>query len=515
MWELGLHGGSFLIIGDVAPRPGFGFGFHVRRALDYPISLRLDASYNQGYGLEPRNTGGVTGPSAVAQSLEKIYNFSSTGAAYHHNFRTRYIAASIQGVYSLNNFNYKKQLSKRNYYVYGGFGFNSFVIKTNALNGSTPYNWPTGTVTQKDLKAIMDKTYETEIDPYSPHDIKVTVGGDDLRTLQFHGQVGAGVSFKLTKKINLGIDHQVSLVFGNNGDMLDGYRLKTTTGIETQYRDLINYTSLRLNFNLGNSNERTEPLYWTSPLENLNDDVAELKARPKFDPTDTDTDGVIDMFDQEKESPAGAAVDTRGVTLDSDKDGLPDYKDKEPYSPPGYKIDNQGVAQVPKQCCITEPDVVKIVDSKVAAMKNELTSECSGSDWFLPMVQFDNGKSSIKNNQYDKLHHIASVMKNCPNLRIVATGFTDGPSNNRYNSNLSCARAQSTIDFLVNKYGISRDRFVLNFGGEENPLFNSKGSQLINRRVEFTVAKGETDMSCPSGVNSSSRKKSGNKEAGF
>jgi hypothetical protein len=47
-----------------------------------------------------------------------------------------------------------------------------------------------------------------------------------------------------------------------------------------------------------------------------------------------------------KNSPQGAPVDTRGITLDSDKDGIPDYKDDEPFSPPGYEVDSKGVAVI-------------------------------------------------------------------------------------------------------------------------------------------------------------------------
>ena len=55
-------------------------------------------------------------------------------------------------------------------------------------------------------------------------------------------------------------------------------------------------------------------------------DIAELKARPVLDLTDSDSDGVIDMLDQEVDTPSGAPVDTRGVALDSDGDGVADYK---------------------------------------------------------------------------------------------------------------------------------------------------------------------------------------------
>ena len=124
--------------------------------------------------------------------------------------------------------------------------------------------------------------------------------------------------------------------------------------------------NLRLAYNLGRSKKRVEPLYWVNPLDAAYSDIAELKQRPKFDLTDTDQDGVIDMLDQENETPAGAPVDTRGVTLDSDNDGLADYKDEEPYSPPGYQVSEKGVAQIPVQPKLTEEDVKKLIEQKVA-----------------------------------------------------------------------------------------------------------------------------------------------------
>ncbi len=512
MWEVGVHGGHSMVIGDVAPKAGYGFGFHVRRAMDYPLSFRLDATFNRAFGLEPRNTGGTSGPSAAIPALSALYNFSTTGAAYHANYQNTNVSGALQVIYSLNNFNYKRNLSKFNIYIYAGAGFNSFNIKTNALNSNGQiYNWPGGVVSQKDLKANLDKTYETEIALYSPHNIKVAVGQGDVRTVQFFGQGGAGISFKVSPRFNIGIDHNVNLVFGNNGDMLDGYRLKNTTGVESQYRDLLHYTSVRLNFNIGNSASRTEPLYWVSPFDVIHDDVAELKARPKFDPTDSDSDGVIDMFDQEKDSPSGAAVDTRGITLDSDKDGIPDYKDKEVYSPPGFKVDNTGIADVPKPNFTTEPDVIKLFDSKMAAMKCDPCS-CL-NEWFFPIVHFDVEKSNIKKAEFDKLHSVATVLQTCNNRKIVVTGFTDG-SNSAKGNAIACKRASETIDFLMKKYGFARDRFILNYG--EAQLVNTKSRDFLNRRVEFRTAKpGDVDMDC-GGINIKGVKNSsGNRDAGY
>ncbi len=35
----------------------------------------------------------------------------------------------------------------------------------------------------------------------------------------------------------------------------------------TSSKDFFSYTSVRLNFNLGNPNKRVEPLWWVNPLD--------------------------------------------------------------------------------------------------------------------------------------------------------------------------------------------------------------------------------------------------------
>ena len=120
--------------------------------------------------------------------------------------------------------------------------------------------------------------------------------------------------------------------------------------------------------------------------QHLSEFRAEIIARPKLDLTDTDGDGVLDMSDQEKETPTGARVDMRGVALDSDNDGYPDYKDKEPYSPIGFKVDNNGVAMVPKPAYVTEADVDRIVAIRIAAMNSRNT---------LPSIKLQIGRAHV------------------------------------------------------------------------------------------------------------------------
>jgi hypothetical protein len=249
-------------------------------------------------------------------------------------------------------------------------------------------------------------------------------------------------------------------------------------------------------------------------------DIAALKQRPVLDLTDSDQDGIIDMMDQELETPAGAPVDTRGIALDSDGDGIPDYKDKEPYSPPGYVVNSSGVADV--KCCITMDDVNKAIETKAGVMIKS-ASDCG--KWYLPMIHFDLDKTKIKPEFYGHLHHIASVMKMCPSICVGVIGHTDVRSSNKYNTILSYNRAESAINYIVSKYGIDRTRFKMMYGGEENPMVvktSNEKEHYMNRRVEFRVC-GPDDKEMPKpegatskGVKSTSDSKFiGNKNSGY
>src|SRR5690606_30189258 len=252
-----------------------------------------------------------------------------------------------------------------------------------------------------------------------------------------------------------------------------------------------------------------------NPFDAGMNDIAEMKQRLLLDLTDSDVDGASDRVHQEANSPCGAPVDTRGIVLDSDGDGIADYKDKEPFSPPGYVVNSDGVADV--KCCITMDDGSKAIEMKMAGR-----SECG--KWFLPMIHFDLDKDKVKPEFYGHLHHVANVLKMCPDVCVAVVGHTDVRSSNNYNQGLSYRRAENVVNHLVSTYGLDRSRFKLMYGGEENPLAkgNKEKEHYMNRRVEFRVCEaGDQEMSAPSVGSSMSEKPakttkfSGNKNSGY
>lgn len=449
MWELGVHAGHFMSIGDIKTKPGFAAGFHVRRALDYIFSLRGEFLYGVMKGEQGGNT--------------EVLNHS-----------TNFIGATVQGIISLNSLSRSKSFRKVNPYAFGGAGINSFSVEYE-------------TVSKGDQK-------EDDL-----------LGG----SLDF----GAGISFRFSKRFNLGIEHKAFIVLGKGADLIDGWDNRNYN--RTSFRDVPNYTSIRLNFNIGNAEAQAEPLYWINPLDAMMADISELKARPKLDLTDTDKDGVIDMLDQELNTPTGAPVDTRGIALDSDRDGVKDYEDKEPYSPPGYAVNTDGISTRP--ATPSESRVNELIDAKLRDyfMSDKDNGLGSLAGWFLPMIHFDIDRARIRQADYGHMSSIAYVLKNNPRLRVVVTGHTDKTASAEYNTTLSYDRARAAIDFLVNIHGIDRQRLILNYGGEENTLVPSSGSNFMNRRVEFRIATDEKEMGPPGGRSSGKERFKGNKDAGY
>ena len=337
---------------------------------------------------------------------------------------------------------------------------------------------------------------------------------------------GAGIAFRVSPRINIGLEHQIFTLFGSRADLVDGFNLNR--GGSTQrslFRDLGNFTALTVNINIGDRSKYSEPLYWVNPLENVMKDIEDLKGGQALAIEDTDGDGVIDAIDQEPNTPPDVPVDTKGRTLDSDRDGVADYQDREPYFPPrpGERVDGEGVVINPITPQggggVTEDRVRELIAEELQnyQLRNDQGGNTGGgttgggsgapmAEWFLPMIHFGTDASTIKYSDYGTLASIARMMKGNPSLRLVVTGFADASAPETYNNDLSYKRAKSVVDHLVNNHGVGRGRLLIEWKGESELLVPT-GSSYMNRRVEFRVAQpGDVEMDPPSGTNNSDKR---------
>ena len=491
MWQVGVHGGYLGSLGDTplrTPVAGFGGGVSVRKSLGYTFSLRGEfvtgTTYGQDYYLNPQ---GTLGANRLRGNLDGNGNGYSDVNPFVFNNRTTYTSLGLQAIYTFSNIKFHSTAPKLG--IYGLLGLNAFIATADfdALDSNGDlYDFAaalqsdrtalgTGAITEREyrkaaadvLGQIMDGEYET-----SALENDAEVG--------FALQAGVGVSYRISDKISVAIEPQLHL---SSSDFIDGRRFRTVEDLSNG-ADVPLYIPVRLNIFLGDVKKKSIPLWWVNPLDGPMDILGTVPGKLDRDEllVDKDNDGVPDMLDKELDSPAGAQVDTRGVTLDSDKDGLPNHLDKEPYSPVGYKIDPQtGISEKPKMPKTMTKEEVLAIGEEAGWGTGDI------SDWFLPMIHFDNDRYSIKPQAHSALNEVAEVMKRYPS----------SDASTKYNTLLSYKRANAAVNMLVENYGISRSRLILRYNGESAPLIKNNTTNYMNRRVEFRVANGESEMNAP------------------
>ncbi len=437
--EFGIQPGYLWLGSDVDAKAGYGVGVHFRKALDYIFSLRLDGLYGQ----------------ATGDNESKSIN--------NREFETSWLSTTAWGVMSLNNFRFTRRVHKVNYYAMAGGGANYY-----------------------------ETTFSNE----------VMRNGTIEREIAYHAGAGAGIAFRLGKRVNLGLEYQGLFLVSNRADLIDGSN--TDGGNRSVFRDVVNFANVSLNFNLGNTSNRSEPLYWVSPLSGISSELDRVNKRMDEALVDSDDDGIIDAIDREPNTPADVPVDTKGRTLDSDKDGVPDYKDKEPFFPPraGERVNEDGVVINPtgRGGGVSEERVQEMIDASISAAQLNNGGNRGTGEMFFPMIHFPLDRATVKYSDYGTLAGVARILKADPATRIVVRGYTDQTGSESYNEKLSYERAKAVVDHLVNQHGVSRSQLLIQWKGKDDALVPLTQSYM-NRRVEFSTAGPEdSEMYPPNGT---------------
>jgi len=203
------------------------------------------------------------------------------------------------------------------------------------------------------------------------------------------------------------------------------------------------------------------------------DQCADTPTGAKVDangcPTDGDGDGVFDGIDKCPDTPAGAKVDASGCPMDSDGDGIYDGLDKCPGTGPGLKVDKDGcpIEVTEKETELLDTGMIRLAD-----------------------INFETGKSDIKPESFATLDIVGQLLSKWPQLKIEIGGHTDSRGSSKLNLELSQARAQAVLDYLLGKFpNLQSSQYTVRGYGEDAPLVpnNNALNMAKNRRVEFKV----------------------------
>jgi OOP family OmpA-OmpF porin len=105
----------------------------------------------------------------------------------------------------------------------------------------------------------------------------------------------------------------------------------------------------------------------------------------------------------------------------------------------------------------------------------------------VPGIYFDTGKSELKPESDAAVAEIAKLLRADPALKVYVVGHTDNVAALDLNTKLSQARAESVVQALVAKHGISAVRLIGRGVGPLTPVASndSEEGRARNRRVEL------------------------------
>lgn len=419
MWEVGVGIGAVTLGGDLNNDVGWGATITARKSLSHVFSLRPYLSYYA-----------VNGKS----------EFPDPNA---RDFKTKSWGLGLDGIASLNTIRSYKGNPRFEFYALVGFGL------------------VTANVQKKNAAGDYVQFYNT-MNPNGPiTTIGEKQGGVGATAVILGFNVGGGIAFKINDRFNLGFESKNTLT---NYDYLDGFQ-----GISSNAYDALWFHTIRGNFNIGKKEKRVEPLWWINPNNYVYNELnapEHLKNKLKVKLDDADGDGITDQFDMEPNTPAGVAVDSRGRALDTDGDGVPDYKDKELLTRQEcFPVNADGVGTCPESPCCKESrekitELQKVIETLKGGPNGEggIGGSCGLNN--LPSIAFKSGDNKLSRDNMKLLDAVAEQMKNNPSCRVKVLGH---PESSKASQQKAYDRVESIIKYLVDKKGISENRFIFSY----------------------------------------------------
>ena len=176
---------------------------------------------------------------------------------------------------------------------------------------------------------------------------------------------------------------------------------------------------------------------------------------PPYNPTMKDADSIA-------KANMPKPVDPRLFT-DTDGDGVADLFDKEPNTPAN-----------------------SIVYIKDIIEKNLPKEEC---DAMFGNIEFDTDKAIIKDPSQQILKQVIDLLNLRPNCRAVIVGHTDARASDNYNMQLSKRRVEAAKRYLIRNGMQDPSRVMIEYYGKLRPVSdnNSMDGMSRNRRVEIRI----------------------------
>ena len=147
---------------------------------------------------------------------------------------------------------------------------------------------------------------------------------------------------------------------------------------------------------------------------------------------------------------------------------------------------------------VEQPDVVELMHHGIEAGyflgSISLDSIYVGKKFAIPNIYYDYNKWAIRADAAPILDKLGVFLKDNPAIQVELGSHTDSRGSDNYNQVLSGRRAESAVNYLVDRLGINKNNIVAKGYGEAE-LVNSCGNNVKcsdydhqqNRRTELKV----------------------------
>ena len=268
-----------------------------------------------------------------------------------------------------------------------------------------------------------------------------------IKTTANNNQIDANINFKLRNKLWIGTSYRQD--FGATISVgIDFGRLFSIYSYDVSTNEVSSYSTGSQEFTLG---------YDFIPEEDMEEE-REKERKIEENLFDKDKDGIDDKYDL---CPDVAGDKLANGCPDFDKDGVPDKFDLCPH------LFGDSNAQGCPELSTDESSIIAI------ALEN---------------LFFGFDKDIINSDSYTSLTSLAVLLHKNPSMFLLIEGYASSEGSITHNLNLSARRAKAVKEFFTQK-GIDKNRLVLDFHGENNPVNtnNTEKERAENRRVEFDI----------------------------
>jgi OOP family OmpA-OmpF porin len=137
-----------------------------------------------------------------------------------------------------------------------------------------------------------------------------------------------------------------------------------------------------------------------------------------------------------------------------------------------------------------DPQLVKMAEAPVEkaapmpAAAPERVKYCTTLD-----IQFEIDRYDIQHEYEAEVERLGAYLRKYPDTTAVIEGHTDEVATEEYNMRLSQRRAESVVNYLVNRSGIDRSRLKAVGYGETRPVADNRTEEgkRMNRRIDSVI----------------------------